>query len=196
MYRRNRLNLFLKVMLLSLTLINIATAQDFPNLGLNNDSNGKFSFIQMNEHYAMTAKHISTLKHHDYECSTGCDLVFFKHEDKNFKPYQWRRPVINESVTQVGITRDGTSIVKKGVVTDVYTKPSNDSQFYRMSTTSNTVKGMSGGPVYGQDGKLIGMTIGTPEDKNYSDKVKSVFNPYEIIEMEWNIFQKSKYEGL
>jgi hypothetical protein len=167
-----------------------AFAESYPNLGLNNDDNGKFSYIQMSDEYAMTAKHISTLKEHDYECSLGCDLVFFKHKNPKFENGIWRAPVIKEEVVQVGITQEGGVIIKTGEVTDEYTKPEKDSRFYNMSTTSKTVKGMSGGPVYSSDGKIIGMTIGSPQDKTEVKDVDSIFIPYEIIKLEWENFEK------
>lgn len=171
---------------------NVSFADSYENLGLNDNQDGKFSYIQMSPEYAMTAKHISTLKNRDYECSLGCDLVFFKHKDPDFKKDLWRKPLVNENVSQVGITREGDMIVKKGEVLKGYNKPAKDSQFYNMSTTSKTVKGMSGGPVYGSDGKIIGMTIGAPLDKSEVKNVESIFIPYEIIKMEWENFEKIK----
>lgn len=188
------MNVFYKtiVLFVSVMLSGLAVADAYPNLGLNNDDNGKFSYIQMNDEYAMTAKHISTLKEHEYECSLGCDLVFFKHKNPKFENGLWRAPVIKEEVAQIGITHEGGIIIKMGEVTDEYTKPEKDSKFYNMSTTSKTVKGMSGGPVYGADGKIIGMTIGAPKDRTEVKDVDSIFIPYEIIKLEWENFEKIK----
>lgn len=168
---------------------NASFADSYENLGLNDNQDGKFSYIQMSPEYAMTAKHISTLKNRDYECSLGCDLVFFKHKDPDFKKDLWRNPLVNENVSQVGITREGDMIVKKGEVLKGYNKPDKDSQFYNMSTTSKTVKGMSGGPVYGSDGKIVGMTIGSPLNRGENQKMDSIFIPYEIIKHEWENFE-------
>lgn len=179
-----------KIILIMLALASTACAShnEYDNLGLTNEDFGKSAFIQMDENYAMTAKHVG-IQNVVYECSVGCDLVFFKHSDPNYKKDIWRNPIVGEKTNQVGSDRDGDPVEKKGVVLNEYRKPSADSQFYYMTTTAYTMKGMSGDPVYGQDGRLIGMTLGSPEAKD-SDGVNSIFVSNEIIKVEWAKFKE------
>lgn len=176
---------------LVLSLVGCANSSNYENLGLKDQPLSKFAYIQMNDQYAMTAKHIETTPNVAYECSSGCDLVFFYNPDVNFKQPIWRNPIIGEKVVQVGIDYQGKTVERTGRVLETYSKPSEQSKFYYMSTSSFTVKGMSGGPVYGQDNRMIGMTLGSPKLKD-EDGVNSVFVSNEIIQYEWKKFQESK----
>lgn len=179
-----------KIILAVLALASTACAshQDYDNMGLNNENSNISAYIQMDDEYAMTAKH-ANVNNVVYECSVGCDLVFFKHPSNNYKQGIWRNPIVGERVTQVGSDSDGDAVEKQGKVLNQDIKPSADSQFFYMTTTAYTTKGMSGGPVYGQDGRLIGMTLGSPVMKD-NDGVNSIFVSNEIIKVEWEKFKE------
>lgn len=152
------------------------------------------SAIQWNQHYAVSVSHIPMLLNVVHRCSTGCDLVFIRRESEGPLP-SWRPTVIGERVQAVGenvmlMTVQGLGTSKAPMVR--LDRPG-DSTAYALNDAP-VVKGMSGGPVYGHDGAVVGMTIGIfrpqtslpPSISN--SKSLSVYVPYEIIQREWRLY--------
>jgi hypothetical protein len=152
------------------------------------------SAIQWNQHYAVSVSHIPMLPNVVYHCSTGCDLVFIRRDADGPLP-NWRPTIIGERVETVGqspmlLTVRGTGTSK---APKVRLDRSGDTTAYALNDAP-VVQGMSGGPVYGHDGAVVGMTIGifrpqTPLPGSIKDsKSLSVYVPYEIIQREWRLF--------
>jgi hypothetical protein len=114
------------------------------------------SAIQWNEDYAVTAKHTPFLPNVVHE-GLG-DVVFFKH--KASKVPQWRQFVPGESVTAVGFNSLMMPVKGKGHTLDslVRLEGTPGSVFYSIHDGPIT-KGMSGGPVFADDGKVVGMNV-------------------------------------
>lgn len=167
------------------------------------------SSVQWNEDYAVSAAHTPFLSNVVYRCSTGCDLVFIKAKATGKIP-EWRHSIIDEQVTSYGNTSLYVTAKSEGYVmkTRFIQETENKNhkirkEFYKL-TSNSTVKGMSGGPVYANDGKVVGITLGfvmktlmteeklnkTPELKKY-DQLSYIMQT-EIIEREWKIFQEQE----
>lgn len=158
------------------------------------------SAVQWNQQYAVSAAHLPLLANVVYRCSTGCDLVFIRHDAEGSVP-AWRPATPNEAVKTVGlspllVTVKGTGTSKApGVSLD----RAGDNTVYALNDAA-VVQGMSGGPVYGADGAVVGMTIGIflpqspllPNLKN--SKSLSVYVPYDIIQREWRLFSERQAE--
>src|SRR5262245_47407413 len=56
------------------------------------------SAVQWNEDYAVTVRHIPMVADTVHYCSTGCDLVFFRHRNDGRLPH-WRAPRVGETIT-------------------------------------------------------------------------------------------------
>jgi hypothetical protein len=166
------------------------------------------SMVQWNEDYAVSAQHTPFLGNIEYRCSTGCDLVFIKHKATGAIPI-WRSSILNEKISAYGNTSFYVTAKTDGVVlkTRFIQESSNNNkttkEYYKL-TSDATTKGMSGGPVYGTDGEVVGITLGfvnktlmsdsqinlTPEIKQYPQL--SYMLPTEIIDREWKKFQYIK----
>ena len=156
------------------------------------------SAVQWNADYAVTVKHTPFLRY-DHACSTGCDLVFYKH--KSQKVPKWREGVAGEEISAIG---RGITLTTMRGAGRIYPAP-----FLNTNEKSGTlygihdapiVKGMSGGPVVAADGKVVGINMGI-YSTNLSGEWKkhpglagakriSVFVPYAVIEKEWKILQE------
>ena len=156
------------------------------------------SAVQWNEDYAVTASHVPLLPNVQHTCSTGCDLVFFKHKARGYRPH-WRAPKTGERITAEGASPYLTSASGQG---RVYSTPffnTNDNSGDRYAIhDAPIIKGMSGGPVIAADGSVVGINIGyhsiTPEEQAKHPGIKdaqriSVFLPYAVIQREWVILQ-------
>lgn len=166
------------------------------------------SSVQWNEDYAVTAKHTPFLRNIAYTCSTGCDLVFIKRKADNNIP-EWRHSVPNEKLTAYGTsplyipaktvgTSMGTRLQK-----DVEMNDKKSIELYKLNNMA-TIMGMSGGPIYGEDGKVVGITLGfVIKSLMSSEKLATVpelikpstisyMMQTEIIEREWKLFQEQE----
>lgn len=161
--------------------------------------------IQWNEEYAVTAKHTPFLRNVAHE-GLG-DVVFFKH--KANKVPQWRQFVPGESVTAVGFNSLMMPVQGKGhtLASLVRLSGTPGSVFYSVHDGPIT-KGMSGGPVFADDGNVVGMNVAyIAKDQidartrpDLADKQRiSVFMSYSEIDKEWRRFQylahRSKPQG-
>lgn len=161
--------------------------------------------IQWNEEYAVTAKHTPFLRNVVHE-GLG-DVVFFKH--KANKVPQWRQFVPGESVTAVGFNSFMMPVQGKGhtLASLVRLSGTPGSVFYSVHDGPIT-KGMSGGPVFADDGNVVGMNVAyIAKDQidartrpDLADKQRiSVFMSYSEIDKEWRRFQylahRSKPQG-
>lgn len=151
--------------------------------------------IQWNEEYAVTAKHTPFLRNVVHE-GLG-DVVFFKH--KANKVPQWRQFVPGESVTAVGFNSLMMPVQGKGhtLASLVRLSGTPGSVFYSVHDGPIT-KGMSGGPVFADDGNVVGMNVAyIAKDQidartrpDLADKQRiSVFMSYSEIDKEWRRFQ-------
>ena len=151
--------------------------------------------IQWNEDYAVTAKHTPFLSGVVHE-GVG-DVVFFKHKASHVP--LWRQSATGEAVTAVGFNSfmmpvKGEGHTLPGLVRLEGTK---GGVFYSVHD-GPTVKGMSGGPVFAEDGKVVGITIAYISNSDVARLKRpdlagssrlSVFMPYSEIAQEWQRYQ-------
>lgn len=159
------------------------------------------SAIQWNEDYAVTAKHIPFLWNVAHK-GRG-DLVFFKHKSKTVP--QWRQYTAGETLTAAGLSPflfpvkgTGKALAARAELADL-----NDKVTYGFSDVP-IVKGMSGGPVFGDDAKVVGITVGFLAERFYTkaanpeiagSKRFTIFMPYDEIIREWNTFASESLDG-
>ncbi|WP_281686873.1 serine protease [Pseudomonas citronellolis] len=156
------------------------------------------SAVQWNQHYAISAGHIPLLSNVVHRCSTGCDLVFIRHEARGTVP-AWRPAVVGETLETVGqspllVTVKGSGTSK---AIQVRLNRKGDDTAYALSDAP-VAKGMSGGPVYGKDDAVVGMTIGIFQPNTplpaalKNSRSLSVYIPYQVIQREWELFMEGQ----
>lgn len=154
------------------------------------------SAVQWNEHYAVTVAHMPWVAGTVHECSSGCDMKFFRREADGPVP-NWRKFHVGERVTSVGNSAFGITVVSQGVALIRPFINEDDGGFYSMHDGA-VAKGMSGGPVYGENGDVLGINTGFystllhPKDALESGNVKrmTVFVDYDTIQREWDMYVK------
>ncbi|MDF3863070.1 S1C family serine protease [Pseudomonas denitrificans (nom. rej.)] len=155
------------------------------------------SAVQWNADYAVTAAHTPYLRHQAYRCSTGCDLLFIAHKADGTLP-QWRQFRAGESVTALGSSSLLIPMSSMGKVWPVPFVDDGSASGERYGVHDAAIaKGMSGGPLIGRDGRLLGINIGFQADfrppANRPELAGmsrlSVFVPYSVIQREWLLFQ-------
>lgn len=153
------------------------------------------SFTQWNEDYAVTAKHVEHLAGSVYICNYGCDLQFFKHKNTQKNPL-WRNALVNEKLIFVGQNAQQQRMVSLGVNIDTNVKDTETGIYMGKLARVTVIPGMSGGPVYGIDGKLVGMAFASVKKSldEYGPNAYSLYIPYEIIEQQWKMYS-SQYNG-
>ncbi len=160
------------------------------------------SAIQWNEDYAVTAKHTPFLPGVVHE-GLG-DVAFFRHKAKQIP--QWRQFVPGESVTAVGF--NGLAMPMQGhghALTSLVRLPGTGGGVFYSVHDGPLVRGMSGGPLFADDGKVVGINVAYI-DKDGIDAARrpdlakakriSVFMPYAEIDREWQRYQyKLAHQG-
>lgn len=153
------------------------------------------SAIQWNADYAVTAKHTPFLRNVVHE-GLG-DVVFFKHKASEIP--HWRQYVPGEAVTAVGYNSLMMPVQGKGHALSslVRLDGTPGSVFYSVHDGPIT-KGMSGGPVFADDGNVVGINIAIIPTSGI-DAVKrpdlvgkdrvSVFLSFSEIDKEWRRYQ-------
>jgi hypothetical protein len=155
------------------------------------------SAVQWNQDYAVTVRHIPLIPNVVYQCSSGCDMVFIRHPAEGPIPL-WRDPVRGEPVTAVGFSPMLMDLKGEGSAKGMRVRLSNSSDPTAYAVHDGPiVHGMSGGPVYGRDGAVLGITVGmlfgaTPAfgDLKSSERL-SLYLPYDVINKEWEAYNRS-----
>jgi hypothetical protein len=151
------------------------------------------SYVQWNDDYAVTAKHVKNVKDVVY-VSNDYDLVFFKHKSTN--PMKWADTQVNEPLISKGFPffpqRD-QEIAIKGNSVNIHLTLDNMPYYYLMD--AQLIAGMSGGPVFNQYNEVVGINIGYT-NKRYNidnkDQVYSIYLSSQAVKNEWSKFQNSK----
>lgn len=148
------------------------------------------SYVQWNEEYAVTAKHVLNVENVAY-VSTDYDLVFFKH--KSTAPLKWAETKKNEPLTSKGFpffpSREKEKVIEAKSV-DINLTMDDMPDYYLLS--AQLINGMSGGPVFNQFNEVVGINIGyTKRTYNIDNKTQiySVYLSYQGIKKEWDKFQ-------
>lgn len=147
------------------------------------------SYTQWNEDYAVTANHVKNVKGRVFECSSGCDLQFFKKKASQFEPV-WRDAVKGEQLFFVGQNKNREEKVKVGYNMGNTVLDENSKRIIGRLARVTVEEGMSGGPVYGSDGCLVGMTFAIVKkaiDEN-GPNYYSLYIPYAMIKQQWDEF--------
>lgn len=173
------------------------------------------SAAQWNEDYAVTVNHIPYLRNVVHVCTTGCDMSFIKRKAKGPLP-EWRSAVPGEKLTPVGTPFFYYPVHSTGYAKSTMHKLSTHPEGERSASHDAPIQGgMSGGPIYAEDGKIVGITEGLihtnrlsqsisklehydkddPHSSFYGDRI-SYYMPYERIKKEWEIFQEREKAGL
>ncbi|MGN7738582.1 trypsin-like peptidase domain-containing protein [Pseudomonas sp. 22526] len=155
------------------------------------------SAVQWNQDYAVTVGHIPLLPDVAYHCSSGCDMVFIRHPAEGPVPL-WRDSVLGEPVTAVGFSPILMDLKGEGIAKSMRVRLSNSSDPTAYAVHDGPiVQGMSGGPVYGRDGAVLGITVGmlfggAPAfgDLKSSERL-SLYLPYDVIRKEWETYSRS-----
>ena len=114
------------------------------------------SAIQWNEQYMVTAQHVDFLGTPGVECPSGCDLQFVRsRQDLNTR---WREAVEFEPVRVVGVAAGQGLVERVGRVLPGRRSIVPGGPTYQM-VEARISKGMSGGPIYGADGAVLGMVV-------------------------------------
>lgn len=165
------------------------------------DSQSQYaSGVQWNEDYAVTAKNVKFIDGSVYQCPRGCDIQFVKRKATTPIP-DWRSHVANERITFVGIESDARFRAEFGMDLNVRTYSESNTDMLVNVADNQIVNGMSGGPAYGLDGKVVGILTGSTEVSNLRNATNhnlsgrgerlSVYLSYDDIKKEWDKFQQS-----
>jgi len=115
------------------------------------------SGVQWNEQFLVTAAHVDFLPEQGVACPSGCDLQFVRaRRDLNTV---WREPKDWESIRVVGAVAGQGVVARQGRILPGRRALSSDSAVQYQLLEAKVEKGMSGGPVYGADGAVLGMVV-------------------------------------
>lgn len=154
------------------------------------------SAIQWNEDYAVTAKHIPFVFGLAHK-GKG-DIAFIRHRATSIP--QWRQYTPGERLTAVGFSPFFLSMKSSGYakISRVTLTDLNDNIPYSVADMP-LIKGMSGGPVFADDAKVVGISVAFIPKSMFEHSVNpeiaaseriSVFISYEEIQKEWDAFAR------
>lgn len=161
------------------------------------------SGVQWNDDYVVTLK--TTESENDkFACLDECGVVFIKKHKQAPVP-EWRHRISNEPVTLLGASDDiDETFVYKSMDIDV-SAISADITPYPVYAIPTTIveNNAEGGPVYGSDGKVIGIISGfvntvddTGERLTYLDGFDSgffaLYIPYSELIRAWDLVKPTK----
>jgi hypothetical protein len=157
----------------------------------NEGANRIASGIQWNEQYMVTAKHVDFLSAPGVACAQACDLQFVR--QRQDASTNWRSAKPLEAVRVVGVVQGKGLIEYRGrVLPWMQSLPGSDVKYQMVS--AQVEDGMSGGPVYGDDGAVLGMVVGfiDPAALKANDQFKGfehigLFLPTAEIERQWGL---------
>lgn len=148
--------------------------------------------VQWNEDYAVTVKHIPYIPGSVYQGRS--DVQFFRHKANGVPLWRAYRP--GEAVTAVGYNSLYMSVKGSGHALPAMVRlDAKEGNVMYGTHDGPTAKGMSGGPVFTDDGKVVGITVAflTRSDLDAikrpdlaSQPRVSIFLPYAEISREWN----------
>lgn len=183
-------NIFIAILILNIFgCVSIQDNQPYGQVSVKKDKELIIgTFVQWNADYAVTAKHIPNVKNSVY-ISDNYDLQFFK---KHSDVYPiWKSPKNGENLKMLGYIKykkfNPTIINGKDLGLAIAFSQHN----YRIVDVT-LVSGMSGGPVFNIDNKVVGINIGYTAEKVFikeKEIIVSVYLPYDVINDEWLKFQ-------
>lgn len=165
------------------------------------DSHSQYgSGVQWNEDYVVTTKNVDFADGSVQPCIKACEIQFIKRKATTPVP-DWRSHVVNERITFVGIESEARFRAEFGMDLNVKTYTETNTGTLLNVADNQIVNGMSGGPAYGLDGKVVGILTGSTETINLRNSTNrnlsgrgehlSVYLSYEDVQKEWEKFQQS-----
>lgn len=155
------------------------------------------SAVQWNEDYAVTVKHIPYLPGAVFKGQA--DVQFFRHKANSVPAWRGYQP--GEALTSVGFNSLYMSVKGTGQALPAMVRLDVKEGNVLYGTHNGALaKGMSGGPVFSADGKVVGINVAflTRDDvsrlkrKDLLDQPRvSIFLPYAEINREWARYQAS-----
>lgn len=147
------------------------------------------SGIQWNQDYIVTAKHVAFVENSVYKCMDGCDIQFVKSKSNKQAPV-WRQHVAGEKITFLGIDQNSKLQAISGNDLNIETTTTSNTNVIANLANNKTFGGMSGGPAYAADGKVVGMlTGGAALDDG---QPVTVYLSYEVVKAAWDKFQSTQ----
>lgn len=158
------------------------------------------SGVQWNEDYVVTTKNVDFADGSVQPCIKDCEIQFIKRKATAPVP-DWRSHVVNERITFVGIESEARFRAEFGMDLNVKTYTESNTDMLVNVADNRIVSGMSGGPAYGLDGKVVGILTGSMDITNLRNATHhnlsgrgeelSVYLSYDDIQKEWEKFQQS-----
>lgn len=191
----------MKKLLLTFAVVFITNAQAQPiedNLipleSITLTSSNYASAIQWNEEYIVTAKHVPFVRG-EYKC-ISCDVQFVKRKHLAGSLPVWRERKAYEKLTAIGNVSGRTYIVSGNDI-NIERRDQLNTGSGVIASTVQAVPGMSGGPMIGSDGAVVGMTVSSLFPAGQNDVMKkfakggniTFYVPYAEIQRQWLMFQ-------